>query len=88
MTPQQQVPLFDEGNPLIPLAETPALFTCKKLTAPSGELLAMTIRTQTATCTVLLTGKAAKAWARQFWHAADGMSETGLVTGNGTVTRP
>lgn len=87
MPAPQQVPAFDHGNQLIPLAETPAQLTTAKIPGPGGELLAWTIRTPTTTLTVLLGGKNAKTWARQVTRDAEGMSEAGLVTGNGVVAK-
>lgn len=86
MQPPQQLPPFDTGNQL--LAEQPYQFTTAKIPTPMGERLAWTIRTPSATLTVFLNGADAKKWAAQATRDAAGMSETGLVTGNGIVPKP
>ena len=49
------------------------------LGTPAGQRLAMTVRTPSATVTVLLSGADAKTWAAQLTRAAAGMSSSGLV---------
>ena len=86
MMPQpQQVPPFDAGNQL--LGEQPAQFTTAKLPTPLGERLAVTIRTPSATVTVFLNGKDAKAWSAQFARDASAMSAAGLVVPGGVLPK-
>lgn len=70
-------PPFDTGNPL--LAEAPAQLSTTLLTTPTGQRLAMTVRTPSATVTVLLAGADAKTWAAQLTGASASMSGSGLV---------
>jgi len=82
-TPQPATP-FDQGNPL--LGETPAQMTTVLIDTPSGQRLALTVRTPSTTVTVLLAGKDAQEWARALTKAADTMSSSGLiVAGPGVV---
>ncbi len=75
---------FDQGNPL--LAETPSQMTTVLLDTPAGQRLALTIRTPSATMTVLLAGKNAREWAAMLTRTADTMSASGLiVAGPGAV---
>lgn len=70
-------PPVDPGNQL--LTETPAQLSTVLLDTPAGQRLAMTVRTTSATVTVLLAGADAKTWAAQLTGAAAGMSGAGLV---------
>lgn len=81
--PQQAVPPFDAGNPL--LGEQPAQMTTALIQTPAGQRLALTIRTPSATVTVFLAGPDAKAWAARFTCDAVGMSGAGLVAANGVL---
>ncbi|HTX49208.1 MAG TPA: hypothetical protein VME40_07445 [Caulobacteraceae bacterium] len=85
MTTPHGEPAIDLANNL--LSEQPARIFFAKIPAPLGERLAMTIRTTSATVTVLLSGKDAKTWAKLFTAQAEGMSETGLATGSGTAPK-
>ena len=71
------VPPFDPGNQL--LAEVPSQISTTMLDTPAGQRLAITVRTTSATVTVLLGGADAKAWAAQLTAVAAGMSGAGLV---------
>jgi hypothetical protein len=86
VTPQQpgQVPVADMANAL--LGETPAQLVTQLVDTPAGQRLAMTIRTPSTTLTVFLAAADAKTWARQLGGEAAGMSASGLVVANGTVT--
>lgn len=75
------VPLFDEGNKL--LGELPSQLTTDVIDTPSGQRLAMTIRTPTTTLTVFLRGSDAKSWARQLVSESAVMSDSGLIAANG-----
>lgn len=76
-------PLVDPGNQF--LAEYPAELVTGKVNGPTGERLAMTLRSGPATVTVLLNRDAAKAWAAQLDAGADSL--TTLVIPQG-VTLP
>ena len=52
-----------------------------KMATPTGERITLTIRTTSATLTVVLDGKEAQQWAAQLTRIADSMSAAGLVTG-------
>jgi hypothetical protein len=78
-----QIPPADPGNQL--LCEQPAQLTTSLVLTPVGQRLAVTIRTTSATITVFLRGKDAKAWAAQLTRDAAGMSDAGLITGNGRI---
>jgi hypothetical protein len=75
------VPPVDPGNQL--LAEGPAQISTAVLDTPAGQRLAMTVRTTSATVTVLLGGADAKTWAAQLTAVAAGMSGAGLVVATG-----
>jgi hypothetical protein len=72
---------FDTGNQL--LSEQPAQLSTAIIDTPAGQRLATTIRTTSATLTVLLAGKDARAWAVALTRAAESMSAAGLVVANG-----
>ena len=74
-------PPIDPGNSL--LAETPAQITTALIPAPSGQRMALTIRTQTTTLTVLLTQADAKTWGEQITTGAAAMSGSGLIVASG-----
>jgi len=76
---QPGLPPVDPGNPL--LSEQPAIMVLGKVATPTGERMTLTIRTTSATLTVMLDGKAAQQWAAQLTRMADRMSAAGLVTG-------
>ena len=78
------VPPFDPGNQL--LAEGPAQISTTMLDTPAGQRLAMTVRTTSATVTVLLGGADAKTWAAQLTTVAAGMSGAGLVAAAGALS--
>ena len=80
--PQPPLPV-DPGNGL--LAETAAQMTTALVDTPSGQRLALTIRTPSTTLTVLLQGADAKSWAATLTGAASQMSVSGLVIANGHV---
>ena len=81
-TPQPQP--FDAGNPL--LGQTPAQMSTTLLETPAGQRLALTVRTPSTTCTVLLESADAQSWARALTTAAAQMSSSGLiVAGAGAV---
>lgn len=77
---------FDAGNAL--LAEQPAQLITAVVQAPAGQRLALTVRTPSATVTVFLAGKDAKAWAARLTQDSGAMSESGLVVAAGTTLRP
>jgi len=79
----QAPPPVDPGNGL--LAETPAQLSTALLDTPAGQRMALTVRTSSATLTVLLGGADAKAWAANISGAAAGMSGSGLVAATGGV---
>lgn len=58
--PMPQVPPLDTGNQL--LSEVPAIFACTPVNGPGGQRLALTIRTQSTTLTVLLARDDAGRW--------------------------
>lgn len=76
-----QAPAIDPGNTL--LAEGPAALFTVLLDTPAGQRLALTIRTGSTTCTVLLGQQDAKAWAGNLTAKASEMSGSGLVVANG-----
>lgn len=71
------VPPVDTGNHL--LAEGPAQLTTTLVDTPTGQRLALTIRTPSATVTVFLGGADAKEWAVQLAADAGRMSGAGLI---------
>jgi hypothetical protein len=77
---------FDTGNPL--LSEQPAQLITAVVQTPAGQRLATTIRTPSATVTVFLAGKDARAWAARLTTDSGAMSVSGLVVANGTVPPP
>jgi len=82
MTEQQAVPPMppvDPGNHL--LSEVPATFSCTPVNGPGGQRLALTIRTQSTTLTVLLVKDDAKRWRDVMTEAIGKMS--GLIVPNG-----
>ena len=80
-------PPFDPGNQL--LAEDPLLPHHHPVDTPAGQRLMVTVRTTSATITVLLNGPDAKKWAAQLTTAAANMSGGGLIVANGVIpTRP
>lgn len=82
-TPTPPVTPFDTGNTL--LAEQPAQLLTTVIGTPAGQRLFVTVRTPSATQTVLLKGPDARTWAAALTKAADSMSASGLVVANGTV---
>jgi hypothetical protein len=80
--PQPPAP-FDAGNAL--LSEQPAQLVTAVVQAPAGQRLALTIRTPSATVTVFLPGKDAKAWAARLTQDAGAMSASGLVIAGGVL---
>jgi hypothetical protein len=66
---RDDVPPWDEGNKL--LEGGPAQLTTRKLATPQGMVVATTVRTTSATVTVLLSAADFKAWARQMQAEAD-----------------
>jgi len=80
-----QPPPVDPGNGL--LSEQPAQLTCTKASTPLGDRMVLTIRTTSATVTVMLRGQDAKLWVAHITRIADAMSASGLVTGNGMPVR-
>jgi hypothetical protein len=84
--PMPKPPPMDPGNALI--APGPAQISTTIITAPAGQLLALTIRTPTTTLTVLLNGQDAKTWAANLTAAATRMSATGLITATRPITKP
>lgn len=84
--PQQpaQPPPIDIGNQL--LSEGPAQLTCSLVPTPAGQRMALTIRTSSATVTVLLSQDDARNWGRNVLATANQMSKSGLVVaGSGAV---
>jgi len=77
---------FDTGNPL--LAEGPALMITAVIPSPTGQRLAVTVRTPSTSLTVFLAGADAKNWAAQLTRDAAGMSGTRLVVPNGGAPLP
>lgn len=82
---QDQVPVFDAGNAL--LCETPAQLTTMIMDTPAGQRLAMTVRTPSATVTVILQGADAKVWALQLSGEAAKMSGAGLAVASGAAAK-
>ena len=80
--PQPEMPV-DPANAL--LAETPARLLTSLVDTPAGQRLALTIRTASTTCTVLLQHGDAKQWAQLMTGAAAQMSSSGLIVANGHV---
>ena len=78
-------PPFDPGNQL--LAETPSFLTTTLADTPAGQRLMVTVRTTSATTTVLLNGPDAKKWAAQLTAAAANMSGGGLIVANGVIPK-
>lgn len=78
MTTPQEVPMFDTGNPL--LDRVPANMTLGTIDTPAGKLLVLTVRTSSATLTVLLTKDDAKGWAKMLDAEADGMNGLQVVS--------
>jgi hypothetical protein len=66
---------MDPGNPL--LAETPCFMSVTPANTPNGARLMVTIRTSSATMTVLLEKKLAQEWAANINTGCAGMS--GLI---------
>ena len=83
MTTPEQVPPFDLGNHL--LAETPSQLTTQVRDTPAGQRLILTVRTTSATVSVMLDGPDAKAWAAQVTRDSAAMSGSGLIVANGAV---
>jgi hypothetical protein len=83
--PQPAAP-FDAGNPL--LAEQPAQLVTAVMQTPAGQRLTLTIRTPSATVTVFLPGKDAKAWAARLTQDAASMSAAGLVVAGSVLGTP
>ena len=81
MMPPQPVPPVDPGNHL--LAEGPAQLSCTLVETPAGQRLAVTVRTTSATLTVLLQAADAKTWAASLAQIAGQMSASGLIVANG-----
>ena len=81
--PAQSPQPFDASNGL--LGETPAQLTTALMQTPTGQRMALTIRTPSTTLTVLLQGADAKSWAATLTGAASQMSVSGLVIANGHV---
>ena len=79
----QPIPAVDLGNGL--LAERPAQLTTAVVTTPAGQRLALTIRTETSTLTVLLQGSDAKLWAQQITRDAAMVPGAGLIAARGVV---
>lgn len=78
-----QVPAVDPGNGL--LCEVPAQIITAPVDTPHGQRLALTIRTTSATVTVLLKGSDAKLWAAQLTRDAAAMPGAGLIAARGVV---
>ena len=78
-----QPPPVDTGNQL--LAETPSQLSASLVETAAGQRLALTVRTTSATVTVLLGGKDAKEWAATLTAAAVQMSSSGLAVANGRL---
>lgn len=74
------MPPVDTGNPM--LSEVPASFQCTPVNGPGGQRLALTIRTQSTTLTVLLVKDDAARWRDVMTEAISKMS--GLIVPNGT----
>ena len=55
---------------------------------PAGQRLVLTIRTPSATVTVLLAGQDAKTWAAKLTETAEGMLSAGLIAANGNIPPP
>lgn len=72
----------DPGNTL--LAQSPSALFTTLIDTPAGQRLALTIRTSSATLTVLLEQPDAKAWAGNLTSKASEMSGSGLVVANGS----
>ena len=82
--PQQPAPApVDVANQL--LAEGPAQLSAALMSSPTGQRLALTVRTTSATVTVLLSAADAKAWASTITRAAGQMSASGLVIAGAAV---
>ncbi len=79
------VPAWDEGNQL--LGGGPAQLSTKLTDTPYGQMLAMTVRTTSATVTVFLAGPDAKAWAAQLTRDSALMSGAGLVVATGPAPK-
>ena len=71
----QEPPLVDPGNPL--LAEGPAGLSCGLIQTPAGQRALVTVRTSSATVTVMLSKADAEKWASRIRGAASAMS--GLI---------
>jgi hypothetical protein len=73
----------DNGNRL--LEETPAQLMTGLVQTPKGQRLYVTIRTNSTTLTVFLTGAGAKVWAEQFAKEAAAIPGAGLIAANGAL---
>ena len=83
MTTPAEVPPWDEGNAL--LAEQPSQLTTSPMDCPQGQRLCLTVRTTSATISVLLSKAEAAAWGARISSDAAGMSGSGLVVANGAL---
>jgi hypothetical protein len=83
---QPAVPLADPGNQL--LTQTPAQLSTGLVDTSAGQRLALTIRTTSATLTVLLEHADATLWAGNLKRAAESMSSTGLIVAGGQIAPP
>ncbi len=68
---------FDTGNSL--LGEVPAQLATALIDTPAGQRMALTIRTASATLTVLLSAEDGRAWGANITGTAKQMSAAGLV---------
>jgi hypothetical protein len=75
------IPPVDEGNAL--LAEGPAQCTVALVPTPAGQRMVLTVRTSSATVSVLLGQADAKAWGAQITAQAAQMSAAGLIVSGG-----
>lgn len=79
-------PPVDQGNQL--LAEGPSQITTALIPTPAGQRMVLTVRTASATVTVLLGKQDAETWAANIAGAAAKMSVSGLVVANGHGALP
>lgn len=86
MTTPQQQPVFppvDPGNHL--LGPCPAVLTTSPVDTPDGQKLALTIRTNSTTLTVLLGKLDVDAWKDQLTRDVARMAGSKLITAPGPL---
>jgi hypothetical protein len=79
------IPAVDPGNTL--LSQQPAQLLTARIMTPQGPRLVLTIRTTSATVSVLLTPEDAKTWAAQLSRDA-ALSSSGLLIVPGSLPKP